>query len=151
MQNELLVIGTAALPISELRGAIPLGLAFGFSPLKTYLLAVFGNGVIVAPLFLFLIYGSGWAMQKSEWCKKVLEWVFERTRKKHVAMMSSIGFVALAVFVAIPLPMTGAWTATVLAFLVNMPFRKALTAILIGVISAGVIVLVISLGVRSFL
>jgi uncharacterized membrane protein len=149
MQNELLVIGTAALPISELRGAIPLGLAFGFSPLKTYLLAVLGNGAIVLPLFLFLVYGSGWLMEKSEWCNKVLHWVFERTRRRHAYTTNSMSLLALAAFVAVPLPMTGAWTATILAFLINMSARKALTAILVGVASAGLIVLVLSLGIKS--
>ena len=150
MRDELLTILTAALPISELRGAIPLGLAFGFSPLKTYLLAVLGNGMIVAPLLLFLYYGSAWAMGKSAFFKNVLNWVFERTRRRHVEKFSGLSLVALAVFVAIPLPMTGAWTASVLAFLLNISLPRALTAILIGVLVAGLIVSGIALGVLHF-
>lgn len=147
MREELLTILTSATPISELRGAIPLALAFGFSPLKAYVLAVLGNAAIVAPVLLFLKHGSVFAATHSEWCRRVLDWVFERTRRKHGATFERMGFVALLLFVAVPLPMTGAWTGSVIAFLVNMPFWKAFTAILIGVLLAGAAVLALSLGV----
>ena len=150
MREELLTIFTAALPISELRGAIPLGLAFGFSPLKTYLLAVLGNGIIVAPLLLFLYHGSGWATRKSVLFRKILTWVFERTRRRHAEKLTGLSLVALTAFVAIPLPMTGAWTAAVLAFLLDIAWPRALTAILIGVLVAGLIVSGIALGVLHF-
>lgn len=149
MNQELLTIVTAALPISELRGAIPLGLAFGFSPIKAYVLAIIGNGAIVAPILLFLRYGSGWVMQRSEVFRKVLTWLFERTRRREQAKLGGAGLVALAAFVAIPLPMTGAWTAAIAAFLFNMPLQRSLIAILIGVCIAGGVVLAISLGVIS--
>lgn len=151
MREELLTIATAALPISELRGAIPLGLSFGFSPLKTYLLSVFGNGIIIAPLLLFLYYGSAWAMREIRWCERLLTWLFERTRKRHASKMAHISFIALAIFVAVPLPMTGAWTATIIAFLLEMSIWRAFTAILMGVLVAGVIVLTVSMGVITIL
>lgn len=147
MSQELITLLTAATPISELRGAIPLAFAFDFSPFKAYLLAIIGNGIVIVPLLLFLRYGSGWAMQRFGWCNRVLQWVFDRTRRRHGEKFAGMGLVALAVFVAVPLPMTGAWTAAIIAFLVDLPLWRAATAILIGVLTAGLIVLSISLGV----
>lgn len=151
MYRELITVLTALAPVAELRGAIPLALAFGFSPLKTYLLAVLAN-LCIAPLALvFLYHGSEWAMQRSPWLRRLLERVFERTRQKHSARFNQAGLAALTLFVAVPLPGTGAWTGSLIAFLFDMPIRTAVWAMSIGVVIAGGLMLAVSLGVISVL
>jgi len=147
MPAELITLLTAATPVSELRGAIPLGLGLGLSPLAAYLFAVLGNSLIVLPLLLFLRHGSRWLMARSPWAKRILEKVFERTRRRHGARFEAASFVALAVFVAVPLPLTGAWTACIGAFLFNIPLWKAMSAIVLGVVVAGLVVLGIAQGI----
>jgi uncharacterized membrane protein len=136
----------AMAPVSELRGAIPFGIFSGIPPAFTYLLAVFGNFLPVFPLLYFLKYGSEIASKKSAFVRKVLEWVFARTRKKHGEKFETFGFWALLVFVAVPLPLTGAWTGAVIAYLIGMPIKKAGFAILGGVALSGAIVLALTVG-----
>lgn len=138
-------------PVSELRGAIPLGMSLGLSPAVAYCAAVFGNAAIVFPLLLFLHYASAYAMKKIPLCARILNWVFERTRRKHGARFERFGALSLFIFVAIPLPLTGAWTGAVIAYLVGMPLRKAGFAILGGVAVAGLLVLALTLGVITFI
>jgi len=141
-----MILLTAAAPISEVRGGVPLGLALGFTPLKAYLLALLGNGLIVLPLLLFLKYGSRWLMGKSVTGNHFLSWLFIRTRRLHGERFENAGVVALALFVAVPLPMTGAWTAAILAFLFDFSLWRSFIAILIGVAVSGAIVLALSMG-----
>jgi uncharacterized membrane protein len=149
MNQGLLVITMGALPISEIRGAIPLALSFGFSPVAAYTYAFIGNALVVGPLILFLKYGSAWVIGRGGLPARILHWVFERTRRKNQSMKAAAGPIALAFFVAMPLPMTGAWTAAIIAFLFDMPLRRSYLAILLGVAAAGLIVLALSLGVIS--
>jgi len=147
MSSEVITFLTAATPISELRGAIPMGIGFGFSSLKTYILAVAGNGFIILPLMFFLQYGADWSRRHIALIDRILNWTYERTRRNYGAKFESAGMLALAIFVAIPLPMTGAWTACVIAIMCKLPFWKSAVAILLGVMSAGVIVLSLTQGI----
>ncbi len=151
MREELLTLLAAATPVFELRGSIPLGLGFGLSPLKVYLLSVIGNAAIVVPIFLFLRHGSEWLMARSATAQRFFSWLFDRTRRKYSGKLVGIGLVGLALFVAVPLPMTGAWTATIASFLFAIPLKQAFIAILVGILTAGLIVLWISMGVIHFL
>jgi uncharacterized membrane protein len=144
--EALLVFFAAAAPISELRGAIPLAVGFGFSAPAAYVLAVIGNMAPIVPLLFFLRYAAQWVMDHSPRVRRLLEWVFHRTRTKHGHKFENFGFVALALFVAIPLPLTGAWTGAVIAYLIDMPIKKAFFAILTGVVIAGALVLGATLG-----
>jgi len=141
--KEIAVIVLAALPISELRGAIPLGLAMGFSPLKTYLLAFAGNALPVIPL-LFFLEPIAEKFRHIDVVRRFFDWLFERTRKK-ASLIEKFEAVGLILFVAIPLPITGAWTGCVAATLFKIRFRWAFPAILAGIAIAGVVVLGISL------
>ncbi len=143
---EILTLLTAAAPISELRGAIPLGMSLGLTPAAVYFWAVLGNMLPILPLLLFLKYGSRWAMAHLPIIKRILNWVFARTRAKHGQKFEQIGFWALLVFVAIPLPLTGGWTGVVIAYLIDMPIKKAFFAILGGVLLAGLAVLALTFG-----
>ena len=146
MYTELSVVATAATPILELRAAIPLAFAFGFSPLKAYLLAVVGNSLIVFPVLYGLRYGSEWVRARWPTGNRILAAVSERTQLKHGALIERVSFVGLMVFVAVPLPMTGAWSACVIVFLCKLPLMRSAGAIITGVAVAGLIVLGITAG-----
>ena len=142
--KELAVLILSALPISELRGAIPLAiLSFEFTPVKAYFLAIIGNMLPVIPLLFFLEPVSN-RLRKFGFFKKFFDWLFERTKKK-AALIEKFEALGLILFVAIPLPVTGAWTGCVAATLFKIRFRYAFPAILAGVAIAGLIVLSLTL------
>lgn len=160
MSPELLTILTAASPIIELRGAIPLALGvFGFSPLKAYALSVVGNLLPIIPWYFFLKYLSGWLMAKNAYARRALTRLFERAERLHRRkfenhLTNSNGrwreallALALFVFVAVPFPGTGAWTGVLVAFLLRFPPKTALLAAAAGVCAAGALMLALTLGV----
>ena len=142
--KEAAVIVVAALPISELRGAIPLGiLVFGFSVFKTYLLSFLGNALPVIPILLLLGPVSEKLRKFPPW-KRFFDWLFEHTRKK-AALVEKFEALGLVLFVAIPLPITGAWTGCIAATLFKVRFRYAFFAILAGIAIAGIVVTALTL------
>jgi len=146
----LVVLLAAALPVSELRGAIPLAIGvYGYDPWEAYLLSVCGNLLPVVPLLLFLGPVSDWLRRFTFW-DKFFTWLFSRTRRKYIREHESFSLTALALFVAVPLPVTGAWTGCAIAFLVGFRFWPAFVAISAGVLLAGVIVTATVLGVQWF-
>ena len=146
----LVVLLAASLPVSELRGAIPLAIGvYGYDPWQAYLLAVLGNLLPVVPLLLFLGPVSDWLRRFTFW-DKFFTWLFSRTRRKYIREHESFSLTALALFVAVPLPVTGAWTGCAIAFLVGFRFWPAFVAISAGVLLAGVIVTATVLGVQWF-
>ncbi len=138
LPKEYIVMIVGALPISELRGAIPLALSFGMPLAKAFWLSVLGNCIIVAPA-LFLFEPVTKVLRKFKIWSKFFDWVFERTRKNSdsIQKYEALG---LAIFVAIPLPMTGAWSGVIAASLFKIRFRYAFLSIALGVIGAGLIV-----------
>ncbi len=138
----------AALPVSEVRGAIPLAIGvYGYDPWQAYILSVLGNLIPVIPLLLFLGPVSDWLRRFAIW-DRFFTWLFSRTRRKYIREHESFGLTALAVFVAIPLPMTGAWTGCAIAFLVGFRFWPAFAAITAGILLAGMVVTATVVGVR---
>jgi uncharacterized membrane protein len=138
----------AALPISEVRGAIPVAIGiYGYSAAEAYFLAVLGNLLPVIPLLLFLEPVSGY-LRKYPLGDSFFSWLFTRTRKKYIQDHENFGMMALALFVAIPLPVTGAWTGCAIAFLLGMKFKNAFIAITSGVLIAGVIVTTTVMGIK---
>jgi uncharacterized membrane protein len=138
-----------ALPISELRGAIPLGLSFGMSLPKAFWLAVLGNISFIAPA-LFLFEPVSTKLRKFKLWSRFFDWLFERT-KKNADTIQKYEALGLAIFVAVPLPMTGAWSGVVAATLFKIRFRYAFIAIVLGVIGAGLIVSTLcALGIMSW-
>ena len=149
LPKELTVMIVGALPISELRGAIPLGLYYGMPLYKAFLLAVLGNSIIIIP-GLFLFEPVSTALRRFPFWSRFFEWLFERTKRKAdtVQKYESLG---LLLFVAIPLPMTGAWSGIIAATLFKIRFRYAFTAVITGVFCAGLIVsLLCSVGIYSW-
>jgi len=149
LPKEFLVIIVGALPVSELRGAIPLALSLGMPLFKAFWLSVLGNCLIVAPA-LFLFEPVTKALRKFKIWSRFFDWIFERTRKNSdsIQKYEALG---LIIFVAIPLPMTGAWSGVIAASLFKIRFRYAFISIIIGVICAGLIVAALcSLGMLSW-
>lgn len=142
--KELVVLIIAALPIFELRGALPVAInLFHFPWYYALLLAIIGNLLPVPIILLFLNTVSRW-LSKIGPLRRMLDWLFERTRKrgKVVERYERIG---LALFVAIPLPVTGAWTGSLAAVLFGLKFSHAILSIFIGILIAGIIVTCLSL------
>lgn len=136
----------SATPISELRGAIPIAIGvYGMDPVETYILAVIGNMLPVIPLLLFLDPVSTY-LRRFKIGDMFFSWLFTRTHHKHSERFEKYGTFALTIFVAIPLPVTGAWTGCAAAFVFGIKFRHALLAISAGVMIAGVIVTAFTLG-----
>jgi len=135
----LQVLGIAASPISELRGAIPWAiLKLDFPWYYAFLIAFIGNLLPVPFILLFLDTFSR-LLSKVRFFDRILNWLFERTRRRG-RIIERYERIGLALFVAIPLPITGAWTGSLAAVLFGLKFKHALLSIVVGVIIAGVIV-----------
>jgi len=127
------------LPISELRGSIPVALAMGMAPMKAFLISILGNSAIIIPV-LFLLEPVSARLRRFKIWRSFFDWLFERTKAKG-DLIQKYEAVGLMLFVAAPLPMTGAWSGCIAASLFKIKFRYALPAIFLGVVEAGVIVL----------
>ena len=151
--NDLVkILLTAMTPIGELRVSIPLCLTILHQPwFLVFVISVIGN--MIPPVFILWLFPkvSSWLMSHSKLMNKFFNWLFERTRKKAHDKIEKYGDLALIIFVAIPLPNTGAWTGTLAAWLFGIPIKRALPNILYGVIIAGVIVTIITTGLINFL
>ena len=147
--KEWLTVIIAALPVSELRGAIPVALMSGIPPVKAYILSVIGNMLPVLPILIFLEPVSN-RLRHFKFCAKFFDWLFARAKKKG-DLIQKYEAIGLMLFVAIPLPITGAWTGCVAASLFKVKLRYAVPAVFAGVILAGLIVLSVCLfGKSSF-
>jgi len=134
-------------PIGELRASIPLGLSvFHQHWLLVYVVSVMGN--MIPPIFILWLFPmvSDWMMAHSKLMNKFLTWLFERTRRKTHDKIEKYGDLALIIFVAIPLPNTGAWTGALAAWLFDIPMKRAIINIFYGVLIAGVVVTIITTG-----
>ena len=135
------------IPVTELRAAIPLGIAWGMQPWACFLWAIMGNFAPVIPLLLLLNplfkLFSGIKRLSSHIAK-----FLEKTRAKG-RQAEKYGAIGLALFVAVPLPGTGVWTGCLIAFLLGIKFLPAVLAIMAGEILAGVIVTLASIGVMN--
>ena len=148
--SEIATLLIAMLPIAELRGSIPIALTvYGLNIPTAYIVSVVGNMIPVVFLLWLLGPISGYLMEKSKLANKFFTWLFDRTHHKFSGKYKVWGDLALIVFVAIPLPITGAWTGSVAAFLFGIPKKKSLALITLGAMIAGVVVTLATLGVIS--
>ena len=115
-----------------------MGFYLGLPLKKIFILAIIGNMLPIIPLLLLLKPVSE-RLRNFSLCKKFFDWLFERTKRK-AQIIQRYEALGLAIFVAIPLPMTGAWTGAIAASLFKIRFRYAFLAISVGVILAGIIV-----------
>jgi len=135
------VVLLAMTPILELRGAIPVGQGiFSMSPTSAYLWSVLGN-MIPVPIILWLFPAFvQWAEDHWPWLHRLLVRLQTRTQSRHSGRFEKLRDFALVTFVAIPLPVTGAWSGSLAAVVFSVPKRRALPLIFLGVLVAGVIV-----------
>lgn len=139
ISEELIVVIVSALPIVELRGALPIAInLFHMSWYWALSLAIIGN-MLPVPFLLLFLEPLARGVSRVDSGKKLVEWVFRRTRQRG-EVIERYEKIGLALFVAIPLPMTGAWTGSIAAFLFGLKFNDALLSILFGVIISGAIV-----------
>lgn len=149
LHTACLTFLVAMVPVLELRGAIPVGVAGGLRPLVALAVAIVGNLAPVPVLILFT--------------RQVLQWLKGRPRVRHLVerlegraakksrLVERYAWWGLCILVAIPLPGTGAWTGALVAALLNMRLKNAMPAISLGVVIAGMIVTCVTYGVSHLL
>ena len=149
MKKYLIVLLISMVPLIELRGAIPYAVAFGLPTVPSFIIAIIGNMIPVPFIFLFARRILEWGKEKKV-IGKFFTWCLEKGEKGGEKLKAKAGkglYIALLLFVGIPLPGTGAWTGTLAASLLNLDFKKSTLAAIGGVLLAGTIMLLASLGV----
>ena len=151
-RQELITFGLSLLPVSEIRGSIIYGLsAMGkdlATQLQVYIISVIGNFLPI-PFVLWLFRPILKKLNKTKLLRKPTVWLEKRTKAK-AQKLAKISAGALFIFVAIPLPTTGAWTGAMIASLLDIRYKYSLPALLLGIMTAGLIVTLIMNGVLSF-
>jgi len=148
--GEVQMMVLSAFPLTELRGSIPIAWTVMASRWvwpwwKIYLLAVAGN-LIPVPFILWLLEPVSRFLRRWKPFDRFFSWLFERTRRRAGDKIRRYRTLGLTLFVAIPLPVTGAWTGSLAAFLFGIPKRRAIPAIALGVAIAGALVTLIMSG-----
>lgn len=145
--KELCVFFCSMIPIIELRGAIPLGAALGLPWWLNYLLALAGNMLPVPFILLFIKKIIAWMTTcRVRFLHKIGLWLTKKADKNR-DKIEKYSFWGVCLFVAVPLPITGAWTGSLVAATIDMKFWKAMLSCLFGVMIAGVIMSLASYGV----
>lgn len=149
----IIVFMVSMVPLIELRGAIPYGVAFGLPLWLTYVIAIVGNMLPVPIIYFFARRVLLWGRDKAV-IGRFFTFCLEKGEKAGRKLQTKAGkglYWALLLFVGIPLPGTGAWTGTLAASLLDMDFKKSTLACMGGVLLAGIIMGVLSLlGVAAF-
>ena len=135
-------------PLVELRGAIPIGTGMGLPLLQVYIVSVIGNMLPVPLIYFFARKVLEWGKDKPL-IEKFFSFCLEKGQKGGEKLQAKAGrglFVALLLFVGIPVPGTGAWTGTLAASILDMDFKSSVTAVMLGVLLAGIIMWIVSAG-----
>lgn len=149
LTKYLWVFFVSMVPLIELRGAIPIATGMGLPLLPSYIIAVIGNMLPVPIIYLFARKVLEWGADKPV-IGKFFTFCIEKGHKGGEKLQAKVGrglFVALLLFVGIPLPGTGAWTGTLAASFLDMDFKSTVAAVMLGVLLAGIIMAVASAGV----
>ena len=153
LKHYIMIFFVSMVPIVELRGAIPISQGFGLPLLQSYIICVIGNMLPVPVIFFFARKVLIWGADKKV-IGKFFTWCLDKGERGGEKLKSKAGkglYVALLLFVGIPLPGTGAWTGTLAASFLDMDFKKSVIACMGGVLLAGVIMGTLSaLGVTAF-
>ncbi|HJX12266.1 MAG TPA: small multi-drug export protein, partial [Dehalococcoidales bacterium] len=144
ISRELIVLLIAAMPIFELRGALPVAInIFHFPWYYALIIAIVGN-ILPVPFILLFLNGAVRLLNQVPLFHRWLDWLFMRTKKRS-GIIQKYERIGLALFVGIPLPFTGAWTGALAAVILGMSFWRAFISITVGVLIAGIIVTCLSL------
>ena len=153
LQSYILVFLISMVPLIELRGAIPYSQEMGLPLLESYIIAIIGNMLPVPIIYLFARKVLEWGADKPV-IGGFFTWCLEKGKHGGEKLQAKAGrglFVALLLFVGIPLPGTGAWTGTLAASLLDIDFKSSILAVMGGVLLAGVIMGLASVGVLGAL
>ena len=154
LPKYLLVFLISMVPLVELRGAIPVALGMGLPTVPAYIICVIGNMVPMPIIYFFARKFLVWGLDK-KYISGICHFFHDKRQKAGQKLVAKTGrgglFIALMLFVGIPLPGTGAWTGTLGASFLNMGFKSAVLSVCLGVILAGVIMAVASTGILGFL
>ena len=153
IQKYIIVFLVSMVPLIELRGAIPYAVAFDLPLLQSYIVAIVGNMLPVPVVFFFARKVLLWGQDK-KLIGKFCSFCLKKGEKGGKKLEKKAGYglyIALLLFVGIPLPGTGAWTGTLAASILNMDFKKSVIAVMCGVILAGIIMGLLSFGVKGII
>lgn len=145
--RELTVFIISLMPILELRGGLIAASLLGLNPINSYIISIIAN-ILPVPFILWLIKAILKWMQHSNirFFRNIANWLFKKV-DKHKVSIEKYGFWGLVFFVGVPLPGTGAWTGALVAAMIDMDRKKALWAILLGILIASVIMMLLSFGI----
>ena len=144
--RRLSVLLCSMVPIIELRGAIPMACALELPWWQAYLISVIGNMLPVPFILLFIPKILAWMRKcKIKFLNKFANWL-DRKVEKNRPKIEKYAFWGVTIFVAIPLPTTGAWTGSLVASMIEMKFWKAMLSAFIGVLIAGAVVTAVMYG-----
>ena len=148
IKKYLIVFLISMVPLLELRGAIPYAVAFNLPLVPSFIVAILGNMLPVPFIFWFARRILEWGSEK-KYIGKFFKWCLKKGEKGGKELQKKAGkglYWALFIFVGIPLPGTGAWTGTLAASILDMDFKKSTIAVMGGVILAGLIMAILSVG-----
>ena len=153
LKKYIIAFLIAMVPIVELRGALPIALASGLPTLPAYVTCIIGNMLPVPFIYFFAQGILNWGQDKpliGGFCR----WCIRKGERAGEKLQSSAGmgmYIALLLFVGVPLPGTGAWTGTFAASILHMDFKRSVVAVMAGVLLAGIIMGTLTLlGIRAF-
>ncbi|SEQ29949.1 Uncharacterized membrane protein [Lachnospiraceae bacterium RM5] len=143
LKKYLFVFLVSMVPLIELRGAIPISRGMHMPVLNSYIVAIIGNMIPVPFIYFFARKVLEWGKDK-KYIGKFFTFCLEKGEKGGKKLTEKVGrgtFLALLLFVGIPLPGTGAWTGTLAASILDMEFKKTVVAVILGVLLAGIIMM----------
>ncbi|MCI9231686.1 small multi-drug export protein [uncultured Acetatifactor sp.] len=153
LKKYLFVFFVSMVPLIELRAAVPIALGMDLPVIPSYIVCILGNMLPVPIIYLFARKVLEWGADKPV-IGKFFTFCLEKGHKGGEKLKEKAGrglFVALLLFVGIPLPGTGAWTGTLAASLLDMDFKSSVIAVLFGVVLAGIIMGLASAGLLGAL
>ena len=134
------------IPIVELRGGIPFGVAAGLSVPVAYLAAVIGNLLPIPFIIVYIRRIFQWMRRNMPRLDRMVD-ALERKAHLKGRLITRYKYLGLFIFVAIPLPGTGAWTGALAAAFLDMPLRRAMPAVILGVLTAGMVISILTFGI----
>lgn len=140
----VLIFIISLMPILELRGGLIAAALLDIKPLTAFLICLLAN-IIIIPFVLFLMETVLNILSKFKFFKRIIDWLKKKTLKKKDTI-EKYGYLGIMIFVAVPLPGSGAWTGCFLAVLLGLDKKKSFLAALLGVLIAGIIMMIFSYG-----
>ncbi len=140
--NEIALLIISMLPLVELKGSIPIGLAMGFKPINAYLYSIIGSSIPAIFIILWIMPIFSY-MKKKNKLKKIVAWAEKKAKKKE-EKIKKYEYLGLFLFVAIPLPGTGVWMGSLIASILGLNKKKSLIIVCLGNFIAGIIIYIFS-------